>query len=202
MAVQDSKPTLFLVVLGGRTNQSNVELHDVRWVAGYKIEDTIDQLRQQWFGAKRGLHIDSYLAVRFIDGFCIKLVKEDSESELKPAISNQPSKKKEKERLWFVNLGGYEPTQMAEIHQFGLVVANSAQAAKNSAKHRWLKHTQQQHKDDLAEVNKIDPVDDCLPIEGISGWRVELEADPHHRNQDIVPDWYGYWRIDKKLATR
>jgi hypothetical protein len=31
---------LFLVVLGGRSKKPNVELHDVRWVVGSKIEDT------------------------------------------------------------------------------------------------------------------------------------------------------------------
>ena len=44
---------LFLVVLGGRVEMANVELHDVRWVVGSKIEDTYDVLRRDWFGYKR-----------------------------------------------------------------------------------------------------------------------------------------------------
>ena len=51
---------LFLVVLGGRAKKANIELHDVRWVVGSKIEDTYDALRKDWFGSPRGLHIDSY----------------------------------------------------------------------------------------------------------------------------------------------
>ena len=31
---------LFLVVVGGRSPKANIELHDVRWVIGSKIEDT------------------------------------------------------------------------------------------------------------------------------------------------------------------
>ena len=54
------KNYLFLVVLGGRANKANVELHDVRWVIGSKIEDTFDVLRRDWFGTIEGLHIDSY----------------------------------------------------------------------------------------------------------------------------------------------
>ena len=49
---------LFLVVLGGRAKNANVELHDVRWVVGSKIEDTYDVLRRNWFGNFEGLHID------------------------------------------------------------------------------------------------------------------------------------------------
>ena len=45
---------LFLVVVGGRSPKANVELHDVRWVIGTKIEDTFDQLRNDWFGSNNG----------------------------------------------------------------------------------------------------------------------------------------------------
>ena len=40
---------LYLVVLGGRAKKSNVELHDVRWVVGSKIEDTYNTLRREKF---------------------------------------------------------------------------------------------------------------------------------------------------------
>ena len=39
---------LYLVVLGGRAKKANIELHDVRWVVGSKIEDTYDTLRNDW----------------------------------------------------------------------------------------------------------------------------------------------------------
>ena len=50
---------LFLVVVGGRSPKANIELHDVRWVIGTKIEDTFDQLRNDWFGYIRINKIDS-----------------------------------------------------------------------------------------------------------------------------------------------
>ena len=64
---------LFLVVVGGRSPKANIELHDVRWVIGSKIEDTFDQLRNDWFGADNGLHIDSYKKIDSIDGYKINL---------------------------------------------------------------------------------------------------------------------------------
>ena len=58
---------LYLVVLGGRAKKANIELHDVRWVIGSKIEDTYDTLRKDWFGSPKGLHIDSYKKIKYID---------------------------------------------------------------------------------------------------------------------------------------
>ena len=36
-------------------------------------------------------------------------------------------------KLWFVNMGGYDPSSLLELHQIGCVVAPNAQAAKNRA---------------------------------------------------------------------
>ena len=58
---------LYLVVLGGKAEKANIELHDVRWVVGSKIEDTYDTLRKDWFGSPKGLHIDSYKKIKYID---------------------------------------------------------------------------------------------------------------------------------------
>ena len=49
---------LFLVVLGGRARGCRIELHDVRFVAGRSIDDTLPELRRQWFGRREGLHLD------------------------------------------------------------------------------------------------------------------------------------------------
>jgi hypothetical protein len=205
-------PELFLVVLGGRTAGAHIELHDVRFVAGRTIEDTLPALRRQWFGSRRGLHLDSWMAVRFVDGYRV---------ELRPEPFVGP------ERLWFVNMGGYDPAQLAEQHAFGLVVATSPQAAKAAARRRLLPHALERHKDDLHELDALpalaldpclpprsladglddpgrdsDGVDDCLEVQltlaadsvqaggGLRGLAVHLI--PDGRSQPQVPDWFGY----------
>ena len=65
---------LYLVVLGGTAKKANIELHDVRWVIGSKIEDTHDTLRKDWFGSPKGLHIDSYKKIKYLDGYKINLI--------------------------------------------------------------------------------------------------------------------------------
>jgi len=186
------KINLFLVFLGGRANKANIELHDVRWVIGSRIEDTFDVLKRDWFGTLEGLHIDSYKKIKFVDGYKINL-KNSKNSNPKNKQVNQTKKTK---RLWFVNIGGYEPSSMQEKHEFGLVVASSYLEAKNKAKSKWLDTCKKKHKDDIDLLNNLSTFDDCEPIKKISNWEIELIPESNFVEENNYPDWYGYKRID------
>ena len=186
---------LFLVVVGGRSPKANIELHDVRWVIGSKIEDTFDQLRNDWFGSYKGLHIDSYKKIESIDGYKINLRnKENNEPKNKIFKKEKFSNKK----LWFVNIGGYDPSSMQEKHEFGLVVASSFLEAKNKAKSKWLMDCKKKHKDDISAVKNFTDIDDCTVIKNIKNWEIELIPNDYHVEEKSIPDWFGYMRIDKK----
>ena len=186
---------LFLVVVGGRSPKANIELHDVRWVIGSKIEDTFDQLRNDWFGSDNGLHIDSYKKIDSIDGYKINLInKESREPQNKISKKGRISNKK----LWFVNIGGYDPNSMQEKHEFGFVVASSSLEAKNKAKLKWLIDCKKKHKDDISVVKSFTDVDDCEVIKNIGNWEIELIRNDNHVEEKNIPDWFGYMRIDKK----
>ena len=186
---------LFLVVVGGRSPKANIELHDVRWVIGSKIEDTFDQLRNDWFGADNGLHIDSYKKIDSIDGYKINLInKENNESKNKICKKDKIPNKK----LWFVNIGGYDPSSMQEKHEFGLIVASSPSEAKTKAKSKWLIDCKKRHKDDISAIKKFTDVDDCEVIKNIKNWEIELIPNDNHLEEKNIPDWFGYMRIDKK----
>ncbi|MFQ6538694.1 MULTISPECIES: DUF1543 domain-containing protein [Aphanothece] len=167
---------LFLVVLGGRVPGCNLELHDVRFVAGATIEATLPLLRRQWFGSRRGLHIDSYVAVRHVDGYRVEL---------------RPERWAGAERLYFVNLGGYDPGQLAEQHRFGLEVAPSPQAAVVQAKRRWQAQVRQRHRDDLVAVDDCLTVDQLSLFDGLS-LHVHLTPESQLGGEPLVPDWFGY----------
>ena len=186
---------LFLVVVGGRSPKANIELHDVRWVIGSKIEDTFDQLRNDWFGSHSGLHIDSYKKIDSIDGHKIKLRnKENNKQKNKILKKDKISNKK----LWFVNIGGYDPSSMQEKHEFGFVVASSPSEAKNKAKSKWLIDSQKKHTDDIYTVKSFADVDECEVIKNINDWEIELIPNGNHLEEKNIPDWFGYMRIDKK----
>lgn len=161
--------SLFLVYVGGRAPKANIELHDVLFAAGSSIEDTYPSLREQWFGSPERLHLDSYLQVKNVDGYRVRL---------------RPGQPGHEEKLFFVNLGGYDPGNLAELHEFGLFVATSSGQAKTLARDKLLVGSQSQHKDDLFEV------DDCLRIAGIDNYFVHLERGGEAQPQ--VPDWFGY----------
>ena len=184
---------LYLVVLGGRAKKANIELHDVRWVVGSKIQDTYYTLRKDWFGSPQGLHIDSYKKIKYIDGYKINLIYFEKDKIDKKQLVK---KNKAKKYLWFVNLGGYDPTSMQEKHEFGLVTASTKLEAKNVAKSKWLIGCKKKHKDDLASLAMIISCDDCQQIKKIGNWQIELSLDNNFIQENNYPDWYGYKKID------
>ena len=185
---------LYLVVIGGRLPKANIELHDVRWVLGSKIEDTFCDLRKGWFGSIDGLHIDSYKKIYSVDGHKIKLKK----SQNKKSKINLIKKAKDTKKLWFINLGGYDPKSMQEKHEFGLVVASNASDAKKLAKSKWLNGFKKKHNDDIDCLQRFADVDDCKLIKNINNWEIELMPKDVKVVETNYPDWFGYLRIDNK----
>ena len=185
---------LFLVVLGGRAEKANVELHDVRWVVGARIEDTYDVLRNDWFGTLEGLHIDSYKKINYVDGYKVNLKNIDHKKLKDNEFYNGNNSKK---NLWFVNIGGYHPSSMQEKHEFGLVVASNKLEAKNIAKSKWLLGSKKKHKDNIASLKILIGCDDCQLIQKIGKWEIELTLKNNCIGETNHPDWYGFKRIDK-----
>ena len=165
------KKYLFLVVLGGRAKKANVELHDVRWVIGSKIEDTYEALRRDWFGTFEGLHIDSYKKINYVDGYRINLKNIENEKFKNNKFHNINIRQ---QNLWFINIGGYDPSSMQEKHEFGLVVAKSSLEAKNKAKSKWLSGYKKKHKDNIYPLKNLSEIDEIQPIKNIGNWEIEL----------------------------
>ena len=185
---------LYLVVVGGRIPKANIEVHDVRWVIGSKIEDTFDDLRKDWFGSIDELHIDSYKKIYSVDGYKIKLKK----SQNKKSKYNIINKTRDTKKLWFINLGGYNPKSMQEKHEFGLVVASTASDAKKMAKSKWLNGVLKKHNDDINCLQSFSDVEDCKLIKNIKNWEIELILEDFNFEQTNYPDWIGYLRIGNK----
>ena len=181
--------SLFIVVLGGNFLKSNIEIHDVRWVIGKSLEDTFPDLRKQWIGKINGLHIDSYKRIEYVDGYKITISKSDKKDQI--------NKNKETESLWFINLGGYDPRKMYEEHEFTLVVAKKAIEAKRKAKSNWNSNFKSKHNDNFSGIDNFEQIDNIHSIKKIKNWEIKLIPDPYKRNEKLIPDWYGYMRIDK-----
>jgi hypothetical protein len=111
---------LFAVVVGGEVEGCHVELHDTRFVAGARIEDCYDALRAQWWGTPESLHLDAWGPLEWADGYSVEIVHgADTADSL--------------QRLWFLNLGGYDPLRFEELHRNLFLVAPDWRSAKTRA---------------------------------------------------------------------
>ncbi|MER5081895.1 DUF1543 domain-containing protein [Providencia stuartii] len=163
---------LFMFYVGGNAGKSNIEVHDIQFVVAEKPTDTWPALREAWFGDKDKIHIDGYATINWVDGFKIELHQE-------PSLTTQ--------RLYFINVGGYQPSTLAELHEFDLFVAESAAEAKQKAINALLVNCQQQHKDNLKDV------DDCLLLDQIGNYYIHLIPQPD--GEHFKPEWQGYQPI-------
>ena len=89
---------------------------------------------------------------------------------------------------------------MSELHQFRLLVAESSKEAINRAKNIWERNMENIHKDDLHNINYVQTLDECHSIKQIKNWNIYLSKDIKNRSQSLIPDWYGFMRIDKKYS--
>ena len=139
------------------------------------------------------MHIDSYKKIEYIDGHKINLINVERNEIGKKQLVKKIIPKK---NLWFVNIGGYNPTSMQEKHEFGLVTASTKLEAKNIAKSKWLIGCKKKHKDDIASLERLFSCDDCELIKKIGNWEIELTQDDNFIEENNYPDWYGYQKID------
>lgn len=147
---------LFALMLGGRATGCHIELHDVVFAVGESFEALKPDLRALWFGDRQQVHVDAWAELSQVDGYRVQLSREPG----------RPGPK-----LWFINIGGYQPGEFAEQHAYAFIAAASKTEVKQQARARLLPGRQEWHKDDLFEI------DDCLAIDQVSGWHVELVAD-------------------------
>lgn len=163
---------LYMFYIGGNAGKSNIEVHDVQFVVANEPQDAWPALREAWFGDRDKIHIDGYSRITWVDGYSVTLSAEP------PQVG---------QRLFFVNVGGYRSDTLAELHEFGLFVAEDAQQAKKKALATLLCGVDQQHKDNLKNV------DDCLLLEKVGERFVHLTpCASGHRDQ---PEWQGYQPI-------
>ena len=129
-------PSLFIVMLGGRHARANTEVHDVVLAVGDSLEDVYPQLKNAWFGEQKGLHIDAWAQI-----YGVAFEDKNYQIQFTDAAPNQADQK-----LYLLNLGGYDAGEFGELHRYVLVVAQNAMVAKQRGKayfaQHWQKHIQ------------------------------------------------------------
>ena len=136
---------LFAIYIGGQHTAANIEVHDMRFVAAPSIEATHETMLAQWWGREGTLHIDCWSEISQADGYEISLLPEPYEG---------------KEKLYYVNLGGYDGVAFAEQHRNVFVVADSLPAAKARAIKQAAGWTDA-HRDEMYEAEQAFALDDA-----------------------------------------
>lgn len=149
---------LWMVMLGGRHAKANTEVHDVVFAIGATVDDTYDQLKDAWFAEQKGLHIDAWAKVFGASGL---------EYDYRIEFHDFPTVQKT-EKLWLINLGGYDADTFGELHRYILVVADCASEAKKIGKLHYEKSWQKPHTDRVIDV------DDCIEIQKVQGQYLHL----------------------------
>lgn len=167
---------LFAVMLGGRAEKCNIELHDVVFVIGERIEDTYTQLLDKWFGLPNKMHIDSYIHLDVVDGYEIQLSTEKVDQE---------------QQLYFINMGAYKAGDFLEHHASTFLIDTSDASVKTRAKKSMLKGYNEVHKDDLYDV------DDLLSIKEVNGYHIHLKKTD--KKEALNPN-NGYHVLPKEVV--
>ena len=160
-------PSLFIVMLGGRHARANTEVHDVVLAVGDSLEEVYPQLKNAWFGEQKGLHIDAWAQI-----YGVAFEGKNYQIQFTDAAPNQTDQK-----LYLLNLGGYDASEFGELHRYVLVVAQNAMVAKQRGKAHFAQHWQKQHTDRVLDV------DDCIAIDQVHGRYVQLIEGEFSGNQ-------------------
>lgn len=151
---------LFVIYLGGAHEKSLIELHDIRFIAANTIEETYGELKKCWWGTTESLHIDAWGCLHQADGYDISL-----KNMPPPETAN---------KLYFVNLGGYDRNQFTELHKNVFVVAENDSKAKVKALKQIL-DWESYHRDYQFEIEKIFSLDNILSPQNIF---IHFQANP------------------------
>ncbi|VVC75043.1 hypothetical protein AQUSIP_03180 [Aquicella siphonis] len=163
---------LFAVLLGGRANGCNIELHDVVFVAGRTLEETYPKLIGKWFGSKKRLHIDSTVELKYVDGHEIVISREAPADDKK---------------LFFVNFGAYKPGYFGEVHETAFYVGTSKPEVLARAKEELCLALMERHCDDNLSI------DDIISVYEIDQHHIHLIPTTEPAELNIISE---YRRLD------
>ncbi len=186
-----SQPTLklFQILLGSKAPNRNVEQHDYFFGIAASLKELIPEIKAFWPEAGNTIHLDGWREVNLVDGYQINVV-------LKTEAAQTAAQK-----LFFINLGGYQRGKLEEQHYTVLSVNNNrAEAVQHSKKTVFFKtNTIKGANSHIDEKYGID-VDDIYQIEDILSpaqkAKYHIQISPA---EGLVDDQIhlGYFKLDK-----
>ncbi len=182
---------LFMVLLGSKAPDRNVEQHDYFFGIAKSLKDLVPAFKAFWPEAGNSLHIDGWRKITKVGNYRINVIERN---EHLPASTT--------EKLFFINLGGYQAGKLEEQHYTVLSVnEDRLQAIKESKrtiffKTNSLKGAANAHIDEKygIDVDDIYRIEDVLASEFKDEYCIEITPDTDLKEDEI---WLGYMKLDK-----
>ena len=178
-----------MILLGCKPEGRNTEQHDLFFSIGKSLSDAKQDIIDFWKEANGKIHIDGWRKVEFVDGYKIEVVKKNE------VISSQ------KEKLFFINLGGYKQNEFEEFHYKMLTVSSDKGKAIQKAKQTaFYKHTGFEgavsHIDDKygIDVDDVYEIEDILPSCLKENYSIKISKSENASEDELH---LGYLKIEK-----
>jgi len=178
-----------MILLGCKPDGRNTEQHDLFFGIGTTLGDLKKDVLDFWKEANGKIHIDAWREVKQVDGYKISVEERDAAAATK------------KERLFFINLGGYKQNEFEEYHYKMLTVSPDKGIAVQKAKQTaFYKHTGFEgavsHIDDKygIDVDDVYEIEDVLPEHFKNHYCIHVVS-AIAQNEDEMH--LGYLKIDK-----
>jgi len=175
--MQDQK--LFFLLLGCRPAGRNTEQHDAFFGIGWSLKDLVPQMNNFWPNGGN-IHIDSWREVTIVDGYSINIIPKEKASAIR------------KNKLFFINLGGYKPNDLEEYHYKLITVStNKAGAIKAAKQTAFYLHTgfkgAPSHIDDKygVDIDDIHEIQDILPQSLKEQFTIAIEKTSETREDEL-----------------
>ena len=178
---------LFMLLLGCRPTGRNTEQHDIYFGIAKSLKDLIPDIKSFW-KSSGNIHIDAWRIVNNVDGYQIN-------------ITEKTSNYREKNKLFFINLGGYKENEFEEFHYKILSVSkNKSEAISAAKKTTFFKHTgfgklAVSHIDDKfgVDVDDIFEINDILTAGDKMNFSVSIIKSETSLPEDILN--MGYYKL-------
>jgi hypothetical protein len=187
-----SQLKLFMLLLGCKPPGRHVEQHDVFFGIACSLDELIPEIKAFWPESDK-VHIDAWREVNNVEGFRVKAIPKMTGD----ALAEQ------KNKLFFINLGGYQENKFEEQHHILLTVKDDRGAAFKQAK-TTLFFSQNRiegansHIDDKygIDVDDLYQIEEMLSLSQKEKYKLELTPSDNLKEDPIH---LGYFKITNRI---
>lgn len=161
---------LYMVLIGATPKGRHTEQHDIFFGIGESLASLLPDMKLFWPEAAEIMHIDAWREVTCIDGFRVTIAPKTA-----GAADSSP-------KLFFINLGGYQPNKFEEQHYYVLTIKENRSLAFKQAKetlffqHNYIEGSGASHIDDKygVDVDELYEIEDILSSAQKSKYSIEI----------------------------